>query len=289
MSSGLRGVSLLEVALASGVMAAFLLALMLQYRSQQVSYQIVFGELRQPGAGRAFLDNITGGEGQFLLAYQPYTTDVATQALFDANIAVEPARLRLPMTGSGSRYQELRFWPDPRDERPVGLRPGMLTLQDTASGAATISITPPDALASFSIICPELATPSTDTSNYFTIMGGAAFPNDVAGNYNLRYASTDGLRWGFEYPDGSGNVASASYAAGGMFVIDGSRNGGNAGILTGVWPLGVPAPVAGLTAINFKRPSAAKRLIFWLRMNTAPFSGLIELRESFFLRNALVQ
>lgn len=289
------GVTLVEVVLATGVAAVFLTAFMVQYRVQQSSFQVASDELRLPPAGFNTTVRMLGVEG-FLACYQPAPTSPDP-------IEVRPDRVTLPIGGRNTTTRrQLGFVETPNDPRPAGKRPNRVVARDFASLTLTreMDLSSPTLIASGSFYSPDLlvnptwtlgiidstayAAPGTvfvGSSPAFSLLGAAHRIGETGGKALLVNHAAGTSTWTFQIAGGA--PKSVEFRAGEAFFIDfGSQLGG---VLACAWPLApIASSVTGVLTYTVRDAENARRIGFWLQLNTGPYTGKIALRDSAFLR-----
>lgn len=294
---GAPGVTLVEVALATGVAAVFLTAFLVQYRVQQSSYQVASDELRLPPQGHATASRILGADG-LMKCYQPPSVQPLGQVL-----EVRPDRVTLP-TGSRmstTTLRQIRFEEFAGDPRPAGSRAGRIYAADQTG--AIVDLSPASLIATMSFYSPELIANATfpntstplDSTSYarpgavvvsgqpaFHLLGAAIKqPSEVGPNRVIQVTHAAGTsQWTFT---AGALVRTKEFRAGEEFFLDFSALG--LGTLACVWPLTQNAnAVAGNLTYEIRPLTDVRRIGFWFQLNTSPFTGKIAMRDSAYLR-----
>ncbi|MBM3271247.1 MAG: hypothetical protein FJZ01_26740 [Candidatus Sericytochromatia bacterium] len=308
-----RGVTLVEVVMATGIAALFLTAFMLQYRTHQSNNDIASDELRLPSLGNAAVSRLLGLEG-LALAFRP-----RVGVTVENNMAVAPGKLILPKGElAGSPFRVVEFVEEPASPLPPGSRPGKIQVLDPPSTVATY-LSAPGAIATMSfysddlvtgisatnLIYPPVATlpPKTvcagnSSTAAFHILGAArtTLPYDAPRTVNVtninhganenewRFGAAAAMADGKRIDADISGVVRIPFAAGGFFLL---TLPGNGETLVCAWPITNAAAAVsnGQVTYQLNRLNTVRRLGFWIKLNGSPYSGLIALRDSFFLRN----
>lgn len=298
-----RGVTLVEVVLATGVAAIFLTAFLVQFRFQQSSYSVAADELRLPLEGFSAASRLFGLDGLSLM-YRPSGTTPPSATI------VQPSLVRMPTNKDGTAHRQVFFQASDSDPRPAKFKAGGLRAQ--AGAAAPLTLTAPALVATMSFYSPELFVP-TGTSPGLTVdaptsagtairaggtvvahvlgaSGGTSGAGKVVG---ISHVASDGQAWRFSAFSASlngeelkiaGGAAAIPFSAGGTFVLD----LGTAGTLVCTWPTTFNSsnvPLGNSLTYTLENPNKTKRVGLWLKLNASPFSGLLAIRDSFTLRN----
>ncbi len=279
-----RGVTLVEVVLATSIATVFISAFLLQFSIQQSSFQVASDEIRLPAAGSLAMTRVLSIEG-LLPMYKP--------TLGAAFSEVSSSRVSLPTSiPTGSPYRLIQFTQAP------GSLAGGIEVIDSAVMASS-SLTPPTLIASMSFYCPEMVTitggaftADTTSAAYavrigptvaFYILGAALRPGtDTAGAKTVLVTHTPTTdEWTFQF---GGAVRRVNYATGATFTLDGAGSGS----LVCAWPTVQAANPLASAPLNYTLSApnnTLRRVGLWMRLNTSPYTGLIEIRDSLALRN----
>jgi hypothetical protein len=298
----LKGVTLIEVVLATGIAAVFLSAFMLQFRVQQSSYQAASDEMRLPILGFDAATRIIGTDG-LGACFKPSGTA--------QNVHLAPRYVRFPITDSGgtTAHRTISFEESATDPLPAGSRPGKIQAQD--SSGTPIDLVPGTAIASATFYSPEVVTNLSSpgggvgvSGNEVTVGGqtafyvlGAADPMNAASVS----AATRGLAITHEPNSNSwtfglnnGQFQTVRFSPGGVFMLNAIHTAANTtgGYLVCSWPVdsnpksptGPPANTGVLT-YNLSDVRSTRRIGVWLHLNTSPFSGHLGIRDSAILQD----
>ena len=114
----------------------------------------------------------------------------------------------------------------------------------------------------------------------FFLLGAAYRDSGETGGKSMSITHGTNSEWTFKV---GGKSIPKVFKAGEAFFLDFSAQ--SAGTLACAWPLTPVSNVNGNLSYSVNDKTFTKRIGFWFKLNASPYTGLLAIRDSMFLRN----